>query len=235
MKNKRTHLRGEIRAVAEDGTIEILAVAYGITDDYGTQFQRGTFTESLEQRLPVIAWGHDWSEPIGRALDYRETDEGLYLTARLDIGQGIARADQAHTQLRSGTLTDVSVGFMRVASEDNGDHVMITKAELDEVSVVLRGAVPGARVLAVRSARSGEVVDLGAVEEIARRVVAGDIDQATADEMARLLSAPPAEGDPLPTPAEDVVTYAEPEPEPVTDELAADVIAEAEQILDRSR
>lgn len=233
MKENRGHVRGEVRAVQEDGTIEILAVSYLVTDDYGTQFQRGTFTESLEQRLPVIAWSHSWDEPIGKALDYREADEGLYLTARLDIGQGIARADQAHAQLRSGTLTDVSVGFMRVASEDKGDYVMITKAELDEVSVVLRGAVPGARVLAVRSARSGEVVDLTAVEEIARRVVAGEIDQATADEMARLLSAPPAAD---PDPADADVDIPEDDGDvDLPDELTAEVLAEAEQILDRSR
>jgi len=226
----RGHVRGEVRAVADDGTIEVLAVAHGITDDYGTQFQRGTFTESLEERLPVIAWAHSWDEPIGKATGFRETDEGLYLTARLDIGQGIPRADQAYAQLRSGTLTDVSVGFMRRADEERDGVTVITKADLDEVSVVLRGAVPGARVLAVRSARSGEVVDLAAVEQIARRVVAGEIDQATADEMARLLSAPP-EAPPAAAPAVEP----DPDPEPPIDEAAAELVAEAEQILDRGR
>lgn len=204
----RGHVRGEVRAVADDGTIELLAVSYGITDDYGTQFQRGTFTESLEQRLPVIAFGHDWSDPIGRATAFREDDDGLYLTARLDIGGAVPRADQAYAQLRSGTLTDVSVGFMRTSSEDRDGHVMITKAELDEVSVVLRGAVPGAKVLAVRSARTGEMVEVDSVVAIAEKVAAGDISQAAADEALRLLSssgtgAPPVEstddtGDPAP-------------------------------------
>ena len=233
MSENRGHIRGEVRAVTDDGTIEILAVAFGVTDDYGTQFRRGTFTASLEERLPVIAWSHDWAEPIGKALSYRETDDGLYLTCRLDIGQGIARADQAHAQLRSGTITDVSVGFLRRASEQEGDVVIITEADLDEVSVVLRGAVPGAKVLAVRSARSGEVVDLGAVEEIARRVVAGEIDQATADEMARLLSAP-APADPDPSDA-DIDLPEDDGDADLPDELTAEVLAEAEQILDRSR
>lgn len=219
---------GEIRAASEDGVIEILAVAYGVTDDYGTQFRRGTFTESLEQRLPVIAWGHQWTEPIGRATGYREADEGLYLTARLDIGGAVPRADQAYEQARSGTLTDVSVGFMRRADEERDGVTVITKADLDEVSFVLRGAVPGAKVLAVRSKRTGEVVDLDAVQLIAERVVAGDIDQATADEMARLLSddEPPAAAPAL-EPA--------PDPTPPIDEAAAELVAEAENILNRSR
>jgi HK97 family phage prohead protease len=236
----RGHVRGEVRAVADDGTIELLAVSYGITDDYGTQFQRGTFTESLEQRLPVIAFGHDWSDPIGRATAFREDDDGLYLTARLDIGGAVPRADQAYQQMRSGTLTDVSVGFWRTAQEDKGDYVLITKGELDEVSVVLRGAVPGARVLAVRSARTGEQVDLDAVVAIAAKKAAGEIDQATADEALAMLSAPP-DTDPadadvdLPEDDGDADLPEDDGDADLPDEAAADVIAEAEDILNRSR
>lgn len=234
---KRETRTGEVRAAGEDGTIEILAVAYNVTDDYGTQFRRGTFTASLERHLPVIAWAHSWDEPIGRATGFRETDDGLVLTARLDVGGAVPRADQAYEQMRSGTLTDVSVGFMRRASEQEGDVVVITEADLDEVSVVLRGAVPGAKVLAVRSARSGEVVDLAAVEEIARRKVAGEIDEATADEMARLLSAPPAGQDTTPDPSDldddhDVDLDLDAD---LPDEAADELVAEAEQILNRSR
>lgn len=236
---KRETRTGEVRAAGEDGTIEILAVAYNVTDDYGTQFRRGTFTASLERHLPVIAWAHSWDEPIGRATGFRETDDGLVLTARLDVGGAVPRADQAYEQMRSGTLTDVSVGFMRRASEQEGDVVIITEADLDEVSVVLRGAVPGAKVLAVRSARSGEVVDLAAVEEIARRKVAGEIDEATADEMARLLSAPPAGQDTTPDPSdldEDLDEDLDLDDDTdLPDEAADELVAEAEQILDRSR
>lgn len=224
----RGHVRGEVRAVADDGTIELLAVSYGITDDYGTQFQRGTFTESLEQRLPVIAFGHDWSDPIGRATAFREDDDGLYLTARLDIGGAVPRADQAYAQLRSGTLTDVSVGFMRTSSEDRDGHVMITKAELDEVSVVLRGAVPGAKVLAVRSARTGEQVDLDAVVAIAAKKAAGEIDQATADEALAMLSSPPA------TPPEPPAAE-EPEALPELVDALAEADAALASLTDRSR
>ena len=205
----RNHLRGEVRAVTDEGTLEVLAVAYNIVDDYGTRFIKGVFNDSLEQRLPVIAWAHDWSEPIGRATGWREDDDGLYITGRLDLGGSVERAKQAHEQMRSGTLTDVSVGFWRLADRTADDGVTeIVKGDLDEVSVVLRGAVPGARVLAVRSARSGEMVEVDAVVAIAEKVAAGDITQAAADEALRLLSAvppsPPA-GDPPSPPELDAV------------------------------
>lgn len=194
----RNHLRGEVRAVTDEGTFEVLAVAYNIVDDYGTRFIKGVFNDSLEQRLPVIAWAHDWSEPIGRATGWSETDEGLFITGRLDLGGHVERAKQAHEQMRSGTLTDVSVGFWRLADRTADDGVTeIVKGDLDEVSVVLRGAVPGARVLAVRSARTGEQVDLDAVVAIAAKKAAGEIDQATADEALAMLSSgtgtPPVE------------------------------------------
>lgn len=205
----RNHLRGEVRAVTEEGTFEVLAVAYGVTDDYGTRFVKGVFNDSLDQRLPVIAWAHSWDEPIGKATGWSETDEGLFITGRLDLGGSVPRAKQAHEQMRSGTLTDVSIGFWRLADRTADDGVTeIVKGDLDEVSVVLRGAVPGAKVMAVRSARTGEMVEVDSVVAIAEKVAAGDISQAAADEALRLLSssgtgAPPVEstddtGDPLP-------------------------------------
>lgn len=199
----RGNLRGEVRAVTDEGTFEVLAVTYGTTDDYGTRFVKGVFNDSLERRLPVIAWAHDWAEPIGRATGWRETDEGLFLDARLDTSADVPRGRQALEQMRSGTLTDVSVGFWRIADRTADDGVTeITKGDLDEVSVVLRGAVPGAKVLAVRSARSGEMVEMDAVVAIAEKVAAGTITQQVADEALRLLAAPdggaPPEGDPAP-------------------------------------
>lgn len=232
MTMKRETRNGEVRAAGDDGTIEILAVAYNVTDDYGTQFRRGTFTKSLEQHLPVIAWAHSWDEPIGRATGFREADEGLYLTARLDIGGSVPRADQAHEQMRSGTLTDVSIGFIRHASEQEGDVVVITEADLDEVSVVLRGAVPGAKVLAVRSARAAGL-DFEDAMEIAKRKAAGELSDAEADALIDLLSsgdAPPASAE-----GDEATGDGTGEVLPPIDEAAAELVAEAEQIINRSR
>jgi len=224
----RNHLRGEVRAVTAEGTFEVLAVAYNVVDDYGTRFIKGVFNDSLDQRLPVIAWAHDWSEPIGRATGWSETDEGLFITGRLDLGGAVERAKQAHEQMLSGTLTDVSVGFWRLADRTADDGVTeIVKGDLDEVSVVLRGAVPGAKVMAVRSARTGEMVEVDSVVAIAEKVAAGEISQAAADEALRLLSSPGAGGSVEEPPAPD------PLPELVAAEADADLAIAT--LTDRSR
>lgn len=228
----RNHLRGEVRAVTDEGTFEVLAVAYDVVDDYGTRFVPGVFNDSLEQRLPVIAWAHDWSEPIGRATGWRETDEGLFITGRLDLGGSVERAKQAHEQMRSGTLTDVSVGFWRLADRTADDGVTeITRGDLDEVSVVLRGAVPGAKLLAVRSKRSGELVDMDAVVGIAKKVAAGELTQPEADEALRLLSAPPLG----PTPVEVLDGTDAGDPLPDLDAVLAEADAALDLLTDRSR
>lgn len=232
----RNHLRGEVRAVTDEGTFEVLAVAYGVVDDYGTRFVPGVFNDSLEQRLPVIAWAHDWSEPIGRATGWREDpDVGLYITCRLDLSPDVPRGRQAHEQMRSETLTDVSVGFWRIADRTADDGVTeITRGDLDEVSVVLRGAVPGAKVLAVRSARSGEMIDMDAVVAIAKKKSAGEITEAEADEALRLLSAPPI-GAPPAEPDGTATGDGTGEPQPELDAVLAEADAALDLLTDRSR
>jgi hypothetical protein len=59
--------------------------------------------------------------------------------------------------VQSGTIRDCSVGFWpldwRSEGEDGEQHEVFTRCDLDEVSLVLRGAVPGAEVLASRGLR----------------------------------------------------------------------------------
>lgn len=235
MSETRNHLRGEVRAVGEDGTVTVTAVAYGVVDDYGSLWQPGCFARSLAERLPTFAWAHSWSEPIGRATAHEDTPEAQLVTLRLDLDDAVPRARQAHAQMRSGTLDDVSVGFSNVTRRPPTDEEraaypgvteVIEDADLDEISVVLRGAVPGAKVLAVRDAR-GATVDLDAAVEIAKRKVAGEISEAEADEALRLLAgddAPKAEQDPEPEVDAEAIAEAE---------AALDAAAEATQ--DRSR
>ena len=234
MTTKRETRTGEVGAVKADGTLEVLAVAYNVVDDYGSVWAPGVFERSASERLPVIAWAHSWDDPIGRATGYRDAEEGAYFGARLDIGGAVPRADQAFQQMSPGpngeapTLTDVSVGFMRRADEERDGVTVITKADLDEVSFVLRGAVPGAKVLAVRSARTGEQVDLDAVVAIAAKKAAGEIDQATADEALAMLSSPPA------TPPEPPAAE-EPEALPELVDALAEADAALASLTDRSR
>lgn len=162
MNEHRRSPIGLVRAKGQ-GIVEMRAVRYnGPPDDYGTIWAPGCFNAGLSRRLPVIAFSHNWSEPIGRATAYRDAADGVYLTARLDIVDDVPTAKRVYAQLVSGTLTDCSVGFTvpeggrrnptsAEASAFPGVREVITKASMDECSIVLRGAVAGAEVVGVRS------------------------------------------------------------------------------------
>lgn len=234
-RGKEEHRRAEIRAVPDgDGrTFEALAVAYGIVDDYGTRFLPGVFNDSLKVRMPVLAWGHDWREPIGRVTDWRETDEGLFITGRLSDPEAVPRARQAMAQLRDGDLTDVSVGFMRLADQTAEDGVTeIVRGELDEVSLVLRGAVPGSRVMSVRTSTRG-AIDLEAVLEIAKRKAAGDLSAEEAQAAVDLLAADPKPAAAVEEPPVEEEPV-EPVPDPELDAALVDADA-ALALIERSR
>ena len=233
MVKKREHRSARVASVSDDGrTIEVRAVTYGVVDDWGSVFLPATFNESLERRLPTFAWGHDWSEPIGRATAWNDTDEGLDLTMRLSDPDAVPRARQAMVQFADGTIDDVSVGFSgtsrRPPTKDEekqwpGVREVITSADLDETSAVLRGAVPGAKVLSVRSAAE---VDLDAVVALAKRVAAGELTAEEAKVAVDLLGGDPEEVDGDDPP---VVPPVEPE-EP--DELDAELDAQLDAALD---
>lgn len=131
------------------------AVNYGVADSYNTSWQRGVFAESLEKRLPPVVWGHDRNDPIGRVVGYRDNADGLDIDVELDDFDAVPRAKQAYAQLKSGTMDQFSFAFKRAEHEPDPQIrgcTRITKAGVDEFSVVLVGAVPGTHVTGIRSA-----------------------------------------------------------------------------------
>lgn len=152
------------RVAAKDGSaheVELRVIRPYTTDDYGSVWMPDAFDASLEVRLPTLAWGHDWKEPLGRATSFVTSSEGPLITFRFDDFDAVPRARQAYAQVKSGTIDDCSVGFSNVTRRPltQDERVrwpnaleIIERADLDEVSLVLRGAVPGARVESLRAA-----------------------------------------------------------------------------------
>jgi HK97 family phage prohead protease len=160
-------------------------VSYGVPDSYRTSWTKGVFTRALEQRageghaIPVV-WNHDWADPVGRVVSYRDESDGFYGDVEFDDFDAVPRARQAHAQLRSGTMGQFSFAFGRGEEEEDGQHRGVMKqtsvAAVQEFSIVLNGAVPGTGVQSVRSAQ----VDLDAMTDVFARHAKGEIDVAHA-------------------------------------------------------
>lgn len=198
--SKRETRRAAIRASngAKPG-VTLKTITPNIVDDFGSVFMADAFDASIKARMPVLCWGHDWAEPLGPAKGTRKADDGApEIDFEFSDFDAVPMARRAHAQVQDGTILDCSVGFSdterRPPSEEEkarwpGCTEVITKASLDEVSLVLRGAVPGAKVVSVRSGQAQ--VDLEAVVDLARRVAAGEITQDEAQAAVDLLSTGP--------------------------------------------
>lgn len=164
------------------------AVNYGVRDSYGTSWAPGVFKESLEARMPPVVWGHDWNDPIGRVVGYREVERrgqgdpgGLEIDVELDDLDAVPRARQAYAQLKSGTMSQFSFGFERQADQADPElrnTTRITRARVQEFSLVLNGAVPGTKPLAIRSQEA--TIDTRAASDLITRFAAGQIELSVA-------------------------------------------------------
>ena len=194
----RTIRNAGIRAT-DDGApgVTLQAITPYIVDDYGSVFTHDCFDRSLRERPPVLCWSHDWADPIGHPVGYETGDGGPRVSFEYDDFDAVPRAKQANAQVRSRTIRDCSVGFSNAKRRDPTDDELaqwpgarevIFDADLDEISLVLRGAVPGAKVVAYRSGERAVTVPIDAVTELARRVNAGEITEAEAQVALGLLA-----------------------------------------------
>lgn len=232
----------EVRAeLTNDGhTVNLHLIKPGVVDDYGSVWDGRSLDKGLEARMPVMAWAHNWSEPIGRPIDHRTSTDGPSVRFLLDDFDAVPRARQAWAQLAPvqfegreipATIQDCSIGFARVEggtlaptaeqrSQHKGIREFIREASAEEVSLVVRGAVPGAKVLAVRSAIGQTLtVPEDFVVDLAKKMAAGTIDLKAAKAALELV----ASGSEIP---------AELEAAGVEDGLSDDEAAEVAALLD---
>lgn len=223
MKLERRDVRAEVRtSEADPGTFEAVVMNYGRIDTYNTIFDPGCFRDSLEERLPRITWGHDWKDPIGQYVDYKDTDESLTLIGQLDLEliaggiPAVPRAHQAYSQLKSGTMDQFSVGFSRKdggVRRDDDQREHFTRAGLEESAIVLSGSVPATHLVSVRSMAT----DLTAA--FAQRVAAGTLDPTAARSALTVITRAPMVTTPMmPMPGAD------PDSDPVALTQALDAV-----------
>jgi HK97 family phage prohead protease len=152
------------------------AVVYGVPDTYRTSWQQGVFQDALEERMPSVVWNHDWADPVGRVVAYRDSSGGLDIDVEFDDFEAVPRARQAHAQMRSGTMDQFSFAFIRGEEEQDPNHRGVmrqVKAGLQEFSIVLNGSVPGTHSTSVRSAQT---LDADTAAELLKRFAAGDVE-----------------------------------------------------------
>jgi HK97 family phage prohead protease len=88
------------------------------------------------KKVPMILFNHDKDKPIGKAVDVRPTDQGLWIKAQLSNSKDPTIA-MVRDLVNEGMLNAFSVGFDAQDEQTNPEGVNeIKQAELYEVSIV---------------------------------------------------------------------------------------------------
>jgi HK97 family phage prohead protease len=102
-------------------------------DRTGEVVEPGAFAESLTEFLanPVLTYMHDWSNPIGKVIDARIDEVGLFIRAEIS-----ETAEKVWKLIREGILRAFSIGYEVVEEKVIGGINHILKLRLYEVAVV---------------------------------------------------------------------------------------------------
>lgn len=121
----------------------------GEPDAYGDVIVKGAFLDSLANRWPKFLYEH--YEPIGKTLEIREDDKGLF--GRWSIVDTQTGTD-AYKLAKGGVLDSLSIGYWAEEYEYRADGVrLLMKIDLPEVSAV---AVPANRHAVITDVKSGQ-------------------------------------------------------------------------------
>jgi HK97 family phage prohead protease len=145
----------EVKAAdAAKREIEGYAAAFMNVDSWGDRIMPGAFTKTIQENASRIkvAWQHDSWDVIGKPLELKEDEIGLFTRSYISKTQ---RGDEALTLAKDGVITEMSIGYRLVPDKftlnDWGGYD-IYELKLMEYSLVTWAANPLARVTGVKSA-----------------------------------------------------------------------------------
>lgn len=165
-KFKQLAMVQEIRAANDEGIIEGYAAVWNTIDSYNSRFQKGCFKKTLENRKDKIRvlWNHDDEQPIGKLIDIKEDDHGLFIRAQLITE--IEKAKDVFNLIKNGAIDCFSFGFRTIKDKYEDGVQVITEVMLGEVSPVVFEANPASKITNFRAIDFLETDD---AKELARR------------------------------------------------------------------
>lgn len=114
------------------------ASVFGNVDDSGDIVDKGAFSKTIVEdfaRIKILSQ-HDQCElPIGKPIELREDDKGLYIRGKISNTQ---KGRDIQTLLKDGVLNELSIGYDAIDYEiDEENHVRhLKQIRLWEVSIV---------------------------------------------------------------------------------------------------
>ena len=151
---------------ARRGFFSGYASVFNGVDSYGDTVMPGAYKSTIEMRKrPVqMRWNH-FGEVIGKWLDIRETEKGLWVEGELTPGH--SKAEDVYASLKHGAISGLSIGYRPVKSFPNENGGLdLHEIDLVEISVVESPADLAAQIGDIKSA----IDELNTIRDIERFV-----------------------------------------------------------------
>lgn len=144
-----------------EGKFTAVVSTFNVVDSQGDMMLPHAFDDSIAnfragKTIPIL-FSHNWTDPnanVGVITDMRQTDTCLEIDGQLDLSS--PNGLQCFKLLKDGRVHEFSVGgeawYDDVQTAPDGDLVWpITKFDLFEVSLCLKGANPETRLVSTKS------------------------------------------------------------------------------------
>jgi Escherichia/Staphylococcus phage prohead protease len=129
----------------------------GGPDSYGDVIAQSAFKATIAAHaaagtMPVMLWSHDPAHPVGRWIDIREDDRGLFVRGQLNLQTSAGR--EAFEHLKARDIGGLSIGFQIAEGgfqrQADGSR-LLTAIELFEISLCAMPAARAARITEIKS------------------------------------------------------------------------------------
>jgi HK97 family phage prohead protease len=169
-------------------------------------FERGSIAITEASKIKLLMQ-HQQDKPVGRAISFSDSTEGVYGSFKLSSS---TRGQDALVLAQENLVSGLSVGVDVTASKPMGDYLLVTAAVLKEVSLVESAAFSSASVTDIAAARA-ELIAATSTKEKTTTISTTIVEVETETE----------------TESEEAVTTA---PENTPEETPVDAPAEAEKV-----
>jgi HK97 family phage prohead protease len=113
-------------------------------------FERGSIAITEASKIKLLMQ-HQQDKPVGRAISFSDSTEGVYGSFKLSSS---TRGQDALVLAQENLVSGLSVGVDVTASKPMGDYLLVTAAVLKEVSLVESAAFSSASVTDIAAARA---------------------------------------------------------------------------------
>ena len=149
------------------------AAVFGNVDSGGDIIEKGAFTKTIAEdfaRIKILSQHNSYELPIGKPLELREDEKGLYIRGKISDTQ---TGRDIRTLLKDGVLAELSIGYDAVASDYDSETGIrhLKEIKLWEVSIVTWAMNDQAQIDGVKSL----------VEELRTEVKTGKISRRRMD------------------------------------------------------